>query len=103
MTALPPPPPPTAHAAGWYADPWRQYEQRYWDGAQWTQHVHGPASGWSNVGTAAPENAQPAATAPGSDRAGAEIPLFGARSRARELAAEVQALRAEVERLSRLD
>lgn len=25
--------------AGWYADPAGRYELRYWDGAQWTEHV----------------------------------------------------------------
>ena len=25
--------------AGWYPDPTQQHEQRYWDGAQWTEHV----------------------------------------------------------------
>jgi uncharacterized protein YxjI len=25
--------------AGWYPDPTAQFEQRYWDGAQWTEHV----------------------------------------------------------------
>jgi hypothetical protein len=24
---------------GWYADPYRRYDQRYWDGATWTQHA----------------------------------------------------------------
>jgi hypothetical protein len=26
-------------AAEWYPDPTRRYEQRYWDGADWTEHV----------------------------------------------------------------
>lgn len=30
---------PTEPAAGWYPDPTQQFEQRYWDGAQWTEHV----------------------------------------------------------------
>ena len=28
-----------AEAAGWYADPSHRYEQRYWDGTLWTEHV----------------------------------------------------------------
>lgn len=28
--------------AGWYADPSGGGGQRYWDGAQWTDHVTGP-------------------------------------------------------------
>jgi Protein of unknown function (DUF2510) len=30
---------PSAAPAGWYADPSSRYELRYWDGAQWTEHV----------------------------------------------------------------
>lgn len=26
--------------AGWHPDPTGQFEQRYWDGSQWTEHVH---------------------------------------------------------------
>jgi hypothetical protein len=29
----------SAAPAGWYADPSSRYELRYWDGAQWTEHV----------------------------------------------------------------
>ena len=25
--------------AGWYPDPSKQFEQRYWDGSQWTEHT----------------------------------------------------------------
>ena len=28
-----------AAPAGWYADPSSRFELRYWDGAQWTEHV----------------------------------------------------------------
>jgi hypothetical protein len=27
--------------AGWYLDPYGHAQQRYYDGTQWTQHVHG--------------------------------------------------------------
>ena len=41
--ALAPPPPaaPAAPAtpAGWFADPGRIHEHRYWDGTRWTEHV----------------------------------------------------------------
>ena len=28
-----------AAPAAWYADPSKRYELRYWDGAEWTEHV----------------------------------------------------------------
>ncbi len=28
-----------AAPAGWYSDPSTRFEMRYWDGAQWTEHV----------------------------------------------------------------
>ena len=30
--------------AGWYADPSNPSQQRYWDGAQWTEHVAVPSA-----------------------------------------------------------
>ena len=33
------PPPPPSPPAGWYPDPHKRYEQRYWDGAAWTDSV----------------------------------------------------------------
>ena len=35
----PPSPAPAAVSPGWYADPYRRYDQRYWDGTTWTQHA----------------------------------------------------------------
>jgi hypothetical protein len=29
---------PTA-APGWYGDPWKQADQRWWDGRAWTEHT----------------------------------------------------------------
>src|SRR5256885_479984 len=29
----------TSPPASWYPDPTGRYQQRYWDGAQWTEHV----------------------------------------------------------------
>lgn len=29
----------TEHAAGWYNDPYGRFQQRYWNGAAWTEHV----------------------------------------------------------------
>lgn len=30
-------------APGWYPDPWRQGDLRWYDGRQWTASVHGPS------------------------------------------------------------
>ena len=34
--------PPNQPPAGWYPDPSGQFQQRYWDGATWSDHVVGP-------------------------------------------------------------
>lgn len=43
LSAVPPattaPPAAAAPPAGWHSDPTLRHEQRYWDGAQWTEHV----------------------------------------------------------------
>jgi hypothetical protein len=36
---VPPPDPSASAPAGWYGDPAARHEQRYWDGAHWTEHV----------------------------------------------------------------
>jgi uncharacterized protein YxjI len=48
----------TQHPADWYPDPFGRHELRYWDGAQWTEHVssHGrqaidPPSGGGHIPT----------------------------------------------------
>jgi hypothetical protein len=45
-------------ASGWYADPLRRFDHRYWDGTAWTEHV-------ARAGVAAvdPPTASPVATA----------------------------------------
>lgn len=40
--------------AGWYADPTRRFEHRYWDGTAWTEHV-------SRAGATATDPVTPAA------------------------------------------
>ncbi|HEV2888933.1 MAG TPA: phospholipid scramblase-related protein [Frankiaceae bacterium] len=35
----------SAPPAGWYPDPSKQFEQRYWDGTDWTEHVVSQATG----------------------------------------------------------
>jgi hypothetical protein len=37
---------------GWYADPARKHELRYWDGLRWTEHVS--SSGIASVDTGEP-------------------------------------------------
>lgn len=39
LPATPPPPPPPSVPAGWYPDSSNTLLQRYWDGAQWTEHT----------------------------------------------------------------
>ena len=41
MMTMPATPAPTTAAPGWFQDPWGMAPLRYWDGAQWTGHVHG--------------------------------------------------------------
>ena len=38
---MPPIQTPTTAAPGWFQDPWAMAPLRYWDGGQWTGHVHG--------------------------------------------------------------
>jgi uncharacterized protein YxjI len=40
--------------AGWYPDPTSQFEHRYWDGAQWTDHVSTNGQAGTSPVTAAP-------------------------------------------------
>jgi hypothetical protein len=126
-----------SYPAGWYVDPWRRADFRYWDGSSWTQHVStagvqsvDPLPSGSPPAPAGPAAAAPAAEplsirqepvsspaesqpavqrpaddspAPRASEKSASVPLFRSRSRARELAGEVDELRAQVQRLSRLD
>ena len=45
----------TPQAPGWDADPYGRHELRYWDGAEWTDHV----SDAGVTGTDAPERMSP--------------------------------------------
>ena len=109
------PPSVPSHPAGWYADPWGRAAQRWWDGNQWTEHQAGPvappAPAAAPTAPVVPPPAQAAAVAPAApqqpaplqqERSQSEIPRFGARGKARELATEVETLREEVARLGRL-
>lgn len=57
----PQPPPPSTQPAGWYADPWRQGNWRWYDGVQWTAHTDVQWSG--NVGTQSRTQVDPLALA----------------------------------------
>ena len=46
--------------AGWYPDPSNAAQQRWWDGAQWTEHVSAPAYAAPAAAPAYGERVQPA-------------------------------------------
>ena len=46
--------PPTMPPPGWFADPLRRHEFRYWDGATWTEHVSDAGRGSTDPPTAPP-------------------------------------------------
>lgn len=50
--------------AGWYPDPSKQFEQRYWDGSQWTEHVVSQATGQTTSPLAPAVGRPVAASAP---------------------------------------
>lgn len=99
--------------AQWYPDPSGRYTHRFWDGTAWTEHV---ASGGQQAvdpvdgaKPALPETGEAAGTAPVPASAppvtpelieALDIPRFGARAKARELATELAAVSAERDRLA---
>lgn len=115
--------------AGWYPDAEREGGQSYWDGSEWTDHrtphtADAPpgyypspdgSAVWSYWGGSrwTQPTAEPAGMASGhtlashgrsgavgaSQGAEARVPWLGARSRARELAGEVEELRTQLDRL----
>jgi hypothetical protein len=66
-----------APQAGWYADPYRQAQQRYWDGSAWTGHT----SDVPPAATSAPPAPEAAATA----AAAAPLAPLGGRLAKRQL------------------
>ncbi len=54
---------PAAVPPGWYADPYRRYDQRYWDGTTWTQHASRGGQQFLDAPTADPQSSAPQAFA----------------------------------------
>lgn len=121
-TSAPPP-------AGWYPDPTdpEQARQRWWDGSQWTGHIHPPEQAQQTngdatmprqpVGEDAPtaRHTAPAAAAGVTGPAGAgsgpvtvgqserKIPRFGARKAAQQMQEELAAAEASLQQLGGLE
>lgn len=90
----------TTPPANWYPDPQVPGQMRYWDGAQWTEHVAQAQPAAAATPTQqAPQTAAAQQAKPASSR---KIGLFGARGVARDLAAENDHLRAALEQTGAL-
>jgi hypothetical protein len=85
--------------AGWYPDPEQPASQRYWDGTEWTEQ-RAPAANPPPPTTAPPSLADGASKEADEDRF--NIPLFGARGKAKQLAQEVETLRAQLDKTGAL-
>lgn len=112
------PSPPTSSqgvpAAGWHTDPSGRFDYRYWDGLRWTEHVSKAGTQTVDQGEAVqptvpaqaplpPTAAVPSPSvtvAPAAEEK--SVSFFGARGRARELAAEVEQLRTRMAQLEQL-
>ncbi len=99
---------------GWHPDPTGHFDYRYWDGSRWTQHVSKEGNQTLDQGEVGPpaspvQAPQPAAVGVPTPTVSAapaaaekSVPFFGARGRAKELAAEVERLRARMAQLEQL-
>lgn len=94
--------------AEWYPDPSGRYTHRYWDGTAWTEHVSRDGqkqidpveSARTPAAQAVPRPEQePVAPATPELLDALEIPRFGARAKARELAGALAGVTAERDRL----
>ncbi|MBK5233609.1 MAG: DUF4041 domain-containing protein [Thermoleophilia bacterium] len=93
MTALDECPAPEDATAEWKLDPLGLAQLRFWDGVKWTEHIHGEPPIDSLV---PPVQVLQANT---SQSQGDSIPVFGARKKAKELAAQVARLESQIEQL----
>jgi hypothetical protein len=71
------------HAAGWYNDPYGRFQQRYWDGGQWTDQVatngvaqQDPMGASTVVPFAIPATAYTTPEEPAAERAGNVVTRF---------------------------
>ncbi|WP_084125982.1 DUF4041 domain-containing protein [Demequina sp. NBRC 110054] len=80
---------------GWYADPTKRHEQRYWSGSAWTEHVF--TKGTQSVDPYVTEPLQVASPTGGGQGGDRKVPLFGARKHAGKLQDENDRLQALIE------
>ncbi|WP_084074486.1 DUF4041 domain-containing protein [Demequina sp. NBRC 110052] len=80
---------------GWYPDPTKRHEQRYWSGSTWTEHVF--TKGAQSVDPYVTELAQVASSATTDAGADRKVPLFGARKHAGKLQEENDRLQALID------
>lgn len=90
--------------AAWHPDPKGEAELRWWDGTQWTDHVHGALT--TTAVDSAPvvdvPTAQPT-VAPATETSKRKVGFFGAKAAAQDAMAENDRLRAELQRLGALE
>ena len=77
-------------APAWYDDPNDSTVLRWWDGQQWTEHTVPREQAAAGQPVREEKHPEAAVTQPTSTR---KVPLFGARSAAKDLAAEHEHLR----------
>jgi Protein of unknown function (DUF2510) len=68
-------PPANAAVPDWYADPWRRFALRYWDGRTWTEHVSSEPG--SMLADAVPEAPPSGASGPAGSNPTGSVPATG--------------------------